>query len=704
MAVLRSHIPSQDRGSRWVICGVLLIALALFFHFRELPLRKLILGSPADRYVVAQVDFTFQDTEKTELMRREAARDIGAVYRVDPHQIFRIQHQFEQELANPSFREQLGKATFEQAYVTLDAFVKTFVKSRYAGARTFQKMKEMHAKPVGIYKLNKINLNGEVTLPKNIWEEISQKAFASKESRSAQEKKTEDFIVQYFSGYSWELHEDNATSRSLSRQIEARIPEQFTSIDEGTIFLSPQETVTMQHIVMLKAMRAALSKKQNLWSPYTWAGSLLFACIFVGLGYLYLRTYKKNILYSLQKMTLLCVIIVLTLALAKAAEFLLMHQGGQWLDRVDYPLFLPFATVLICILVEANVALFLSAALLVILSVCLTFDTSHFLVTNAAAACITMMCAKGIHKRREVFAVCGKTWIFVLVIIIAFSLSEDQGWYIAFIAGGATSFLSLLATAILAVGLLPILENIFHVVTDMTLMEYMDPDHELLKRLSLEAPGTYQHSLVVGNLAEAAARAIGADGLFCRVATLYHDIGKLFNPHYFTENQLGGFNIHQLLTPSESAQVIMTHVPEGEALARKKGLPQGFIDVIREHHGTTLVYYFYRKQLELSSTENVDEQLFRYPGPKPRSKESAIIMIADTVEAASRSAQQLSEESLTTLVNKLVSEKGADGQLDECQLTFEELGIVKKAMVKALIFTSHLRVKYPEKPLISSTK
>ena len=219
-------------------------------------------------------------------------------------------------------------------------------------------------------------------------------------------------------------------------------------------------------------------------------------------------------------------------------------------------------------------------------------------------------------------------------------------------------------TSILVVGLLPIFESIFHMMTDITLMEYMDPNNELLRRLSVEAPGTYQHCLVVGSIAEAAAQAIDANGLFCRVSTLYHDIGKLSNPHYFTENQMGGFNIHQLLTPLESTQVIIAHVTDGEALARKHGLPESFIDIIREHHGTTLVYYFYCKQIEQmgGDASNIDESQFRYPGPKPQSKESAIIMMADIVEAASRSLENVNEESLTELVNRLIGEKLSDGQ------------------------------------------
>ena len=213
-----------------------------------------------------------------------------------------------------------------------------------------------------------------------------------------------------------------------------------------------------------------------------------------------------------------------------------------------------------------------------------------------------------------------------------------------------------------------LLESIFKVMTEMSLMEFMDPNNELIRRLAMEIPGTYQHCLVLGNLAEAMAQSIRADGLLCRAATLYHDIGKLNNPHFFTENQPMGVNIHQLLTPQESAEVIISHVSDGEAIARKYRLPTAFIDVIREHHGTTLAFYFYCKELDIKGGDEsrVNQAAFRYPGPKPRSKESAIIMIADAVEAASRALEELSEASITNLVNEVVKRRLDDGQFDDC--------------------------------------
>jgi putative nucleotidyltransferase with HDIG domain len=285
----------------------------------------------------------------------------------------------------------------------------------------------------------------------------------------------------------------------------------------------------------------------------------------------------------------------------------------------------------------------------------------------------------------------------VTVIIVSLFLYNNQPWSLSILTDLLTTFVFMLFTAILVAGLLPVFETVFNVLTNITLMEYMDPNNKLLRRLMIEAPGTYQHSMLVGNLAEAAASSIKANGLFCRVSTLYHDIGKLTNPYYFTENQQGGVNMHQLLTPLESAQVIIGHVRDGVALARKEGLPEQFIDIIKEHHGTTLAQCMYYDQCNLMGGDKslVDERDFRYGGPKPRSKESAIIMISDVLEAASRTLGEFTDENLTELVETLVQGKAEDGQFDDCSLTFEELGIVKRALVKTLLMAGHSRIKYP---------
>jgi cyclic-di-AMP phosphodiesterase PgpH len=210
-------------------------------------------------------------------------------------------------------------------------------------------------------------------------------------------------------------------------------------------------------------------------------------------------------------------------------------------------------------------------------------------------------------------------------------------------------------------------------------------------------PGTYQHCLFLGHLAEAAATSIDANALFCKVSILYHDIGKLHHPQYFSENQIE--DSHVGLTPLESAKLIIEHVKEGEKIAKENHLPSSFIDIIKEHHGTTLVYYFYHKELERQGGNQalVDEKLFRYPGPQPHTKEAAIVMICDAVEAASRTLDDISEPKVIDMVEKVVNEKSEDGQFDVAPLTFEEIEKIKKSLVKTLLASHHIRVKYPER-------
>jgi putative nucleotidyltransferase with HDIG domain len=401
---------------------------------------------------------------------------------------------------------------------------------------------------------------------------------------------------------------------------------------------------------------------------------------------------------------------LLTLGLAKATEFFLLNSSTRLFEIVRYPLFVPFAAILLCSLLTFGVATFAVGFLTILLAMALVFDSPGFMIMNFVAAIVAILTTRSLRRRKDVFIVCAKAFLACLLVSLALHLYNGTFWNLGFLSDALSSAISLLLTAILVVGLMPLLESSFKVMTDATLMEYMDPNNDLLRRLSIEAPATYQHAVLVGNMAETAALAIAANGLFCRVATLYHDIGKMTTPQYFTENQPPGTNVHQLLTPSESAQVILAHVPEGVAMARKAGLPEQFIDIIKEHHGTTLVYYFYRKQLEAMGGDKsqVDEKEFRYAGPKPRSKESAIIMIADSLEAASRSLDQVNEETLTELANRLIRDKVEDGQFDESLLTFEEMAIVKATLVKTLLASSHSRVKYPKRetetpaPLVES--
>lgn len=683
-------------GKRLLIGFIFLISLTAFLHFREVRVPILDLNSKAEQYVIAQVDFDFPDEEATRTHKQEAVLDVGPIYKLEEGPIEKRRQGFENELVkNKNWRQELQNATFEEIYEASQLLSGILLQSRFTDSRTFQKMKTLHFSIDDMFVLTPGRPNSPLSLPNGFWESIQNKLKTSSKFHS----ETIDYILKYYSSKPWNLEEDPTKERALRQQVEYNVPKKYTKVEAGTVIVFPGEIITARHIAMLKAMKNAISEERNLWAPMTMLGSLLLSLIITTLCIIYLRINHRDLLNSVSKLTLLVTIAILTMFLAKITEYFLINKTTNLIDIVRYPIFVPFASIILCVLIGPQTALFTSGFLAVAIGISLAVDHDRFLVINLIAALVAILSSRSMHKRKEVFGVCAKVWLSCVPVIIAFNLISNDFWYLNLMTDLVSTLIFISFTAIFVVGLLPILESIFHSMTDMTLMEYMDPNNELLRRLSLEAPGTYQHCLVVGNLAETAARTIGANGLFCRVSTLYHDIGKLFNPHYFTENQLGGFNIHQLLTPLESTQVIIAHVAEGEALARKHRLPQSFIDIIREHHGTTLVYYFYCKQLEQMGGDPtlVDEKKFRYPGPKPHSKESAIIMIADIIEAASRSLDEMSEQNITEMVDKLVGEKAEDGQFDDCKLTFEELGIVKKTIIKTLLVASHLRIKYPAK-------
>jgi putative nucleotidyltransferase with HDIG domain len=274
------------------------------------------------------------------------------------------------------------------------------------------------------------------------------------------------------------------------------------------------------------------------------------------------------------------------------------------------------------------------------------------------------------------------------------------------------AFATGIATAVVVSGLLPIIEHLFKITTDISWLEMTDLNHPVLKRLSMEAPGTYHHSLAVANLAEAAAEAVGANPTICRVGSYFHDIGKLVKPQYFTENTHQGENPHDDLTPTMSALIIIAHVKEGVDLALKHKLNDEIIDIIRQHHGTSIVSYFYQRALQQQEDARlggkimnlreddipeVSEDSFRYPGPRPQTREAAIVSLADSIESASRSLDRPTPQRIDDLVRSILRERLASGQLDEAPLTIAEVWRIAESFRFSLVNMLHARVAYPKR-------
>lgn len=693
---LWEKLKTNHLGKRLGVAFLVLIVLAAFIHFREVKVDLLEVNGSSKNFVVAQVDFSFPDEEETLILRQEGLRDIGSIYMLSPDEVRRVRYAFEDFLIHDgTWRHILPNRTFEEVYKAADALQGYMIRARFTDIRTINRMESLRIDTSEYFTYRQSDDGLNYYLPEDFWQ--SQEKDLLKGSDFHQD--TLNYIIAYFSGAKWALQKDPNVERHVKQILEKEIPESVSKIKAGTRIIDRGDKVSKRHIVLIRAMKSALNSERNLTSPLTILSSFIYALLVVWLIIAYFKINQRRFLENLQQVSLYATIVVLLLVLSKATEFFLLDENFAFFNSIRFPIFVPFAAILITVLLNAEIAIVTTCLLSIVMGLSLSVEHSSFIVSNLSSGIVAILCARGLRRRKEVFNVSIKVWLTLIPVLSVFSFGTDEFWDMQFITDLLSSAIFMLAISILVVGLLPILESLFGIMTDITLMEYMDPNNELLRRLSLEAPGTYQHCLVVGSLAEAAAGAIGANGLFCRVSALYHDIGKLFNPHYFTENQMGGFNIHQLLTPVESAQVIIAHVVEGEALARKHGLPASFIDVIRQHHGTTLVYYFYCKQVEQmgGDVDAVDEKQFRYPGPTPSSRENAVMMIADTIEAASRSLEEVDENTITELVDRLIQDKAEEGQFDHCQLTFEELRIVKETMIKTLAITRHLRIKYPNK-------
>lgn len=403
---------------------------------------------------------------------------------------------------------------------------------------------------------------------------------------------------------------------------------------------------------------------------------------------------------------------------------ILMHLGlmvlmldktsgpGQSLGKTLQAVILPhaFGPLVLSVILGRRIGLFAAIyATLFGVLVCVSVSAATYLATSALIGFTGVVLTKKVRRRNRLFII----GLYVGLVSMAFSLLLHEA------AGTIASeplssilglpLLSGVLTGLLVGGFLPVLESVFGVTTDVSWLELADLNHPLMRRLSMEAPGTYHHSQVVATLSEAAAESIGASASMCRVSSYFHDIGKLSKPEYFIENMDPAANPHDDLTPRMSALVIIAHVKDGVDIAIKHNLNARIIDVIEQHHGTSMAYYFYRQALDQKAeveklvrqgkakeddVPQVSEETFRYPGPKPQFKEAAIISIADAVESASRTLEKPNASRIETMIEEIVQARMQDGQLDECDLTIAELAKVKASFAKTLLSMMHSRIKY----------
>jgi len=336
-----------------------------------------------------------------------------------------------------------------------------------------------------------------------------------------------------------------------------------------------------------------------------------------------------------------------------------------------------------------EVAYFLSIGTSLSLASLTTEPFKAWFIFMTFCSCAILLVKKA-HKRTTVIQaglIAGLMQLIILILLEHFWINQPERYLIIMINS--------LVCGVIVLGVLPVFEYLLQTVTNISLLELADTHQPILQRMILEAPGTYHHSLIVGNLSDTACTTIGANGLLARIGAYYHDIGKLQKPEYFIENQQIKKNLHDTLSPTMSKLIIMNHVKEGLDLAKKYSLSPALWDFIQQHHGSSLVYYFYRRALEgREEDQEVTEEGFRYPGPKPNTKETAIVLLADSVEAATRTLKDPTPANIEEMVRKVINNKFIDGQLDECELTLKDIEKISSVFTKILNGIYHSRVNY----------
>ena len=458
-------------------------------------------------------------------------------------------------------------------------------------------------------------------------------------------------------------------------------------VASGELIIAEGEMVDESHFETLSSLRKEFSMLENDDQSSIWVliGYSILIFLTFSLLLLFLYKYRFSIYENNRKLTFIFFNIVFVVFVTTVL--------------IGYNTALIFATPL-CILpliikafFDARLGLF-AHVLTVLLIGFIVPNSFEFVFLQIVAGIVTIQSIDQLYRRANLFISVGQIVLVYLIAYIAFTIIQE-GTFLKIDVLTIGLFLLNGLLMLFVQPLIYIYEKLFGLVSDVSLLELSDTNSKLLKELSDQAPGTFHHSLQVANLAEAAANEIGANTLLVRVGALYHDIGKLKQPKYFSENQIAPDSPHDSLTPKQSAKIIIDHVLDGILIAQKNKLPDRVIDFIRTHHGTSSVYYFYKKQLEFDP-EGTNIEDFQYPGPRPFSKETAILMMADAVEAASKSLKAPDIGQLDLFIEKIISGKMEEGQFNASNITLAEIETVKKVLLRKLINVYQLRIEYPE--------
>ncbi len=734
-AGLPSESPTSNTVSRIIILLFSVIAVwgacavNIFYRSHRSVTPDYVLGQRVHTDVYAETDFNYEDVTETTIKRQQEENTVLDIYRLD-EAANEVSRQYFSELFDlldlsitaSKPQHELPDGTSEivaSAFLSLDQHQKNSLSTSLMSADKRNFLTQ---------HLGKILLEGVIAedefrqteTSRNIWildehRRKTKSAFKNLHTPESVASHLAEAIVTRFryvdaagiQGVSRKLFVNliipNLTfERSLTekeRQAASdSIPPVKKWISEGTLFLPKGTLIAAKDLMKLEAHDRSYQTNIGSSEYYQKAVTMLILTLLtIAAGALFIYQQHPTIFANKFHIILVALTVVLNILLARALEGI-MEYSFNTPRMLIYPLLpLALSSVFLTLLLGKNIGLSIGIFSSLLIALADTTPDIHIFVLGMFSSCAGVVAIRSARTRTQTFRGAIAIALTVLVVEIVVLALKSTPWpnyfYVLAVAIGNGLIVLILANL-----LLPVTEYLFGITTDISLLELSDLNQPLLKRLQMEAPGTYHHTLMVATISEHAVEAIGGNALLARVATYFHDIGKLSNPTYFTENSFG-IDRHEDLSPRMSSLIILNHVKEGLAMATKHKLRKPIRDVIASHHGTSLVYYFYQRAKGVKSeTDNdrIAEEDFRYPGPLPVSKEASIISLADSCEAASRSLQKPTPQKINTLVSEIFRNRILDGQLNDSELSMSEIHTVEDTIIKTLTTMLHGRIAYPK--------
>jgi putative nucleotidyltransferase with HDIG domain len=502
-------------------------------------------------------------------------------------------------------------------------------------------------------------------------------------------KDLKDILKEYSEHF---LLPDIVFSEELTKEETLQARENISKyagiVNENERIIAKHDRITKETILKIESYKEAKGELiGNTDLVLQGLGKFIHIALILSLLVTYLFLFRKKIFYSNRKLLIFVIIILFVTFIT----FLINQVKVQ--APLQYLIFIPAASMILTIMFDSRVG-FYTTVILSLITGAIRGNDYTFMAMNLIAGGIAVYSVRDIKNRSQIF----RSFLFIMLgyvlAIFAFGM-ERFAQLNTLLVESAFATSNALISPVLTYGLLIFFERLFNITTDLTLLELSNFDGPLLKELARKAPGTFNHSMTMGTIAEAAAEKIGANPLLARIGAYYHDIGKTISPQNFVENQLNNQNVHENLTPEESVSLISQHVKEGISLAKEHDLPQEIIDFIPMHHGRMVMSYFYDRAKKIYGDEKVNINDYRYPGPKPKTKETAIVMLADGCESAVRSIEEPNPEKVENVIDNIFQSRIDDNQLDEAPVTFRDITLMKEEFLKILLGQHHKRIKYP---------